>query len=235
MLALLATGQLLGGGLVVALVGPTVGVAALSLVLGMSPTIVAAATLRPRTPGPVTGADLLSMLRLLAAGVLAAMTVLALTAQMPSRSWFFAVLAGAALASDALDGRVARRTGTAGPIGARIDMEADAALVLVLSVLAATTVGPWVLVIGAMRYIYVAASWGRPALRRPLVHSDLRRGIGALQGIALMTAVVPALPEEIAMITCALALGLLVWSFGRDVIRQEREERPPLTRRRSPP
>lgn len=222
-LALLAAGQLLASGILVVTVAPPLAVGALSLAIGLSPTLVAATTLRPRLPGPVTTADLLTMLRLLGAGALASATVLALAGQLSSRSWLLAVLAGAALASDAVDGRVARGTGTAGPVGARIDMEADAALLMVLSVLAAATIGPWVLAIGAMRYAYVAASWVRPALRRPLTPSDLRRGIGAMQGIALLTAVVPVIPDVVAAALCALALGLLVWSFGRDVIRQERE------------
>jgi phosphatidylglycerophosphate synthase len=42
-------------------------------------------------------------------------------------------LASVALATDALDGRVARRTGTVSQFGARFDMETDAALLLVLS------------------------------------------------------------------------------------------------------
>lgn len=223
-LVLLATGQLLAAAVLVAAVAPAWGISTLAVLFGLSPTLVAAATLHPRAPGPVTTADLLTMLRLLGAGVLAAATVLSLAGGLSSRSWVLAVLIGAALASDAADGQVARRTGTAGPIGARIDMEADAALVMVLSVLAASVVGPWVLAIGLMRYAYVAASWVRPALRRPLAYSLLRRAIGALQGISLVTAVVPVIPVPVSMAILALSLGLLVVSFGRDVIRQEREE-----------
>lgn len=150
--------------------------------------------------------------------------MLALGGALSERSWPLVVLIAAALASDVLDGPVARRTGTAGPVGARIDMEADAALVLVLSVLAAAVVGPWALAIGLMRYAYVAASAVRPALRRPLGTSQLRRVIGGFQGIALLTAVVPAMPRGVAAGIVAVALALLIVSFGRDVLALERAE-----------
>lgn len=141
-LTLLATGQVLAAAFLVAAVAPPPGIGALAVLIGLLPTLVAVATLRPRAPSLVTTADLLTMLRLLGAGALAAATVLSLAGQLTSRSWLLAVLIGVTLASDAIDGPVARRTGTAGPIGARIDMEADAALIMVLSVLATTVVGP---------------------------------------------------------------------------------------------
>ena len=50
-----------------------------------------------------------------------------------------------ALVLDLVDGRVARRTGTASAYGARLDGEADAFLILVLSVLVARDHGAWVL------------------------------------------------------------------------------------------
>jgi len=78
------------------------------------------------------------------------------------------VLASTALVLDAVDGRVARRTGTASELGARFDMETDAVGVLVLSVHVATLLGPWVLAIGAMRYAFVAAGRALPWLRAPL-------------------------------------------------------------------
>ena len=75
-------------------------------------------------------------------------------------------LAAVALVLDAVDGKVARHTGTVSPVGARFDMEVDAWLILVLSVYVAGIVGPWVLAIGAMRYAFVAASWALPWLSR---------------------------------------------------------------------
>src|SRR5919199_1802310 len=57
---------------------------------------------------------------------------------------------------DCVDGQVARRTRTTSALGARFDMEVDAFLLLVLSVVVARAAGPWVLAIGLMRYAYVA-------------------------------------------------------------------------------
>jgi phosphatidylglycerophosphate synthase len=222
---MLAAAQLLAGALVVLLASSAAEPLALAALLAaLLPWGVAAATLRPRFPGPVTAADRLSQLRHLGTGAVAAATVLVLGGEAAERSWPLAALIAATLVTDALDGPVARRTGSAGPIGARIDMEADAALVMVLSVLAATVVGPWALAIGLMRYAYVAASWVRPALRRPLAFSQFRRLVGGGQGVALLIALLPPVPVPAGRAVLALALGLLVVSFGRDVVGQEREE-----------
>ena len=70
-------------------------------------------------------------------------------------------LSALALALDALDGWVARRTRT-GKLGAKFDGEVDAFLILVLSVYVARSVGPWVLAIGAARYAFLAAGWPLP-------------------------------------------------------------------------
>ncbi|MDN5599862.1 MAG: CDP-alcohol phosphatidyltransferase family protein [Brachybacterium sp.] len=224
-LVMLVLGQLAAAIGILLLAAPVaVPLAALALLCAPAPAVVAAATLRPRAPGGVTGADLLTLLRHLAGGALAAAAVLALGEALTVRSWPLAVLIAAALATDALDGPLARRTGTAGPVGARIDMEADAALILVLSVLAATVVGPWALAIGLMRYAYVAASAVRPALRRELGFSQLRRVVGGFQGIALLTAVVPVISSGVAAGIVATALAALIVSFGRDVLALERTE-----------
>src|SRR4051812_6371552 len=66
-------------------------------------------------------------------------------------------LATVALALDAVDGWTARRTRTTGSLGARFDGEADAFLILVLSVFVARSVGAWVLAIGAARYVFFVA------------------------------------------------------------------------------
>lgn len=48
--------------------------------------------------------------------------------------------------------------------------------------------------------------------------------IGALQGVSLLAATVPVIPTQLATGILAVALALLVLSFGRDVIAQERAE-----------
>ncbi len=126
------------------------------------------------------------------------------------------VLASVALALDAVDGRVARRTGTSSPLGARFDMEVDAYLILILSVVVAQSLGPWVLTIGAMRYVFVAASRLWPWLNNPLPPSMARKAVAAVQGIVLVAAASTVLPLWVAFAVTLGALGLLTWSFGRD-------------------
>ena len=54
-------------------------------------------------------------------------------------------LSAVALALDAVDGKAARWTGTVTPLGARIDGEVDAFLILVLSIAVSRDYGGWVL------------------------------------------------------------------------------------------
>ncbi|WP_037307818.1 CDP-alcohol phosphatidyltransferase family protein [Amycolatopsis orientalis] len=126
------------------------------------------------------------------------------------------VIASVALALDAVDGQVARRTGTVSPLGARFDMEVDAYLILILSVTVAQSLGPWVLTIGAMRYVFVAASRLWPWLNNPLPSSMARKTVAAVQGIVLVMAASTLLPLWTAYAVTLGALGLLTWSFGRD-------------------
>ncbi|MDA0566535.1 CDP-alcohol phosphatidyltransferase family protein [Streptomonospora sp. S1-112] len=139
----------------------------------------------------------------------------------PAR-WVLAALAAVALALDALDGRVARRTRTVSPLGARFDMEVDAVLLLVLSAdAAAGPVGAWVLAIGAMRYMFGGAGRVLPWLRAPLPPSTARKAVAGAQGVVLvaLAAGVPVVAAPWAAPAAAgAALALLCWSFGRDVV-----------------
>ena len=98
----------------------------------------------------------------LAAGVAALAVDLAATRAL------LVALAAVALALDAVDGWVARRTGTATAFGARFDGEVDAFLILALSVYVAPAYGAWVLAIGAARYVFLAGEWLLPWMRAPL-------------------------------------------------------------------
>lgn len=127
------------------------------------------------------------------------------------------ILASVALVLDAVDGQVARRTGTVTALGARFDMEVDAFLILVLSVFVANDIGGWVLAIGAMRYVFVVAGWLMPWLRGSLPTSMARKAVAALQGVVLVIAASGALPRPATALLVLAALGALTWSFGRDV------------------
>ncbi len=122
-----------------------------------------------------------------------------------------------ALALDGLDGYLARRNNTVSVLGARFDMEVDAFLILVLSVLVSQSLGVWVLAIGLMRYAFVAAAAVVPRLRAQLPFSRARKVVAAMQGGLLVAAAAPFVPGPLAVLMVAVALVALLWSFGRDV------------------
>ncbi|MDN3025285.1 CDP-alcohol phosphatidyltransferase family protein [Streptomyces sp. S.PB5] len=130
----------------------------------------------------------------------------------------FVGLTAVALILDGVDGKVARRTGTSTALGARFDMEVDAFLILVLSVYVAMQHGPWVLLIGGMRYAFVAAARVWSWLNAPLPPSTARKTVAALQGVFLLLAASGFLPHTLEFAVVATALGALVWSFGRDIL-----------------
>jgi phosphatidylglycerophosphate synthase len=131
-------------------------------------------------------------------------------------------VAAVALSLDAVDGQVARRTGTVSAVGARFDMEVDAWLIMVLSVQVATELGAWVLAIGLTRYAFVAAGQVAPWLRGTLTPAPGAKAIAAMQGVALVTAASGLLGALAGTVVVALALASLSFSFGRDVVRLHR-------------
>ena len=128
-----------------------------------------------------------------------------------------AALASVALALDFVDGWVARRTRTESALGAKLDGEVDAFLILALSVEVAPTAGAWVLAIGLARYAFHAAGWALPWLRAQLPRRDWRKTVTASQGIALVIGASGVVPTTVTRILLAVALALLAESFGRDV------------------
>lgn len=139
-------------------------------------------------------------------------------------------LAALALVLDAVDGQVARRTGTTSTLGEHLDAEVDAFLILVLSVYVAGFAGAWVLAIGAARYAFLAAGFLLPWLRAPLPPRYWRKVVCATQGIVLTIAAAQVLPPALADAALGAAFVLLAESFGRDVWwlwRHRRREAPP--------
>lgn len=128
-------------------------------------------------------------------------------------------LAVIAATLDAIDGRIARAHGVTSAYGARFDMETDALLILALSVLVWSrgTVGAWVLLSGAMRYLFVLAVALVPRLGQPLGPSRRRRTIAVVQVVALLIAFAPFMPATLAQAAAAIGLAALLVSFGIDV------------------
>ena len=123
-----------------------------------------------------------------------------------------------ALVLDFVDGRVARRTSTASAFGARLDGEADAFLILVLSVYVARSAGAWVLAMGLVRYAYAVATWVLPWMRRELPPRYWRKVVAAFTGIALLVAASGYAPLAETYAVLVVALLLLAESFGWDVV-----------------
>ena len=161
-------------------------------------------------------ADRVTLTRALIVGSVAALTAEAVAGSTAGPR-VLVPLAAVALSLDAVDGWVARRSGTASPLGARFDMEVDAFLILVLSVYVAPTVGAWVLLIGAARYLLAGAELLLPWLRRPVPPRYWRKVVAAIQGVTLTVVASGALPSVVAQAALVVALLLLAESFGRDV------------------
>src|SRR6185437_16540854 len=183
-LGLLVTAALLGvvsgpAGLDVAgwITGLVTGVAATALIV----------TARMRSDQPsIHPADWATLTRaLLIAGVAG---LVADSFSRPAPVTALVTLSAVALALDAVDGQVARRTGTATPVGARIDGEVDAFLILLLSIVVSRDYGSWVLAIGAARYAFLLAGWLIPWLAAPLPPRFWRKVVAAVQGIVLTVA-----------------------------------------------
>ncbi|QYK41476.1 MAG: CDP-alcohol phosphatidyltransferase family protein [Paracoccaceae bacterium] len=134
--------------------------------------------------------------------------------------WALVALALGALALDGVDGWLARRRGEATAFGARFDMETDALMAAVLAVLALVSgkAGVWVLALGMMRYGWVAAMPVWPWLGGALPERRSRKTVCVIQ-IAVLTALIaPPVVPPLSTALGAGATGLLIWSFGRDLL-----------------
>ena len=141
--------------------------------------------------------------------------------------WVVGTTAGLA-ALDGVDGWLARRTGLASAFGARFDVEVDALLILVLSLFVwrYDKAGVWVLACGSMRYLFVAAGWVLPWLAGPLRPTLRGKSVAVGQFAGLGLALSPVVPAPASVIVAGITLAVLVWSFGIDVRRLRRVERP---------
>jgi phosphatidylglycerophosphate synthase len=224
---MLATAALLG------VVSATAGLGVAGWIAGLATGSAAAAllaTARMRSdPAAIRPADWVTLIRaVLIAGVAG---LVADSFSRPVSLTALVTLSTVALVLDAVDGQVARRTGTATPLGGRLDGEVDAFLVLLLSIAVSQDYGSWVLIIGAARYALLLAGWLMPWLAAPLPPRYWRKVVAAVQGIVL-TIAASGLPDRLTgMIAVAAALLLLAESFGRDVIWLYRTGAGPRTRR----
>jgi phosphatidylglycerophosphate synthase len=226
-LGMLATAALLG------IVSATAGLGVAGWIAGLAAGSAATAllvTARMRSDQPsIHPADWVTLTRALLIAGVAGLVADSFSRPLPVTA--LVTLSTVALALDAVDGQVARRTGTATALGARIDGEADAFLILLLSIAVSQDYGSWVLIIGAARYALLLAGWLIPWLAAPLPPRYWRKVVAAIQGIVLTVAVSGLVDRLAGMIAVAAALLLLAESFGRDVIWLYRTGAGPRTRR----
>lgn len=153
-------------------------------------------------------------------GVLVAIVAGALAANAFTNAiWLWLAVAVIALLLDGVDGWIARRTKTHTPFGARFDMELDAVLILILCIglLQSEHLGIWALLIGGMRYLFIAASWPFPWLKAPLFASFRRKAVCVWQVVALLLALTPLTSPLATSLLALSALITLIYSFGFDV------------------
>ncbi len=213
-LGLLATTALLG------VMSATTGLGVAGWLAGLAAGLAAGlllATARTRSDEPsIHPADWVTLTRAVLVAVVAGLV--ADSFSRPVALPALLTVCSVALVLDAVDGYVARQTGTATRLGGVLDGEVDAFLILLLSITVSRDYGWWVLGIGAARYAFLLAGWLMPWLAAPLPPRYWRKVVAAVQGIVL-TVVASGVPSHlVGMIAVVAALLLLAESFGRDVI-----------------
>jgi phosphatidylglycerophosphate synthase len=140
-------------------------------------------------------------------------------------AWLAAAAVAVIALLDGVDGWLARRSAQHSAFGARFDMETDAALILILSVLVwhHDKAGAWVLACGLMRYAFVAAGWMLPWMAGPLRSTLRGKSVAIAQLAGLGTALLPVVPVPFSTVVAAITLALLVWSFAIDVAWLKRQ------------
>lgn len=128
---------------------------------------------------------------------------------------------------DGLDGWLARHQRTVSAFGARFDMETDALLILAMSVLAWQfgKAGPWILLAGLMRYMFLVAGYAVDWLRHPLPASRRRQAVCVIQVVTLILCIAPVVTNPWCQAVAATGLLLLVWSFHTDILWLARQAR----------
>jgi phosphatidylglycerophosphate synthase len=145
----------------------------------------------------------------------------------PGAAWTIVAFTIVLLILDGVDGRLARRHGQVSAFGARFDMETDAALTLVLAMLCwqADKAGAWILIVGLMRYAFVAAGLLWSWLARPLPYSRRRQTVCVLQLAGLLAVLSPLFPVPASSLVGLVTVLMLAGSFAVDIGWLAREQR----------
>ena len=132
-----------------------------------------------------------------------------------------ALLALLNFALDGVDGWLARREQrrpSAAVFGARLDMESDAVFVMVLSLALfdLDRAGPWVLLAGSLRYVYVLWLTLLPGLTREVPRSRFGRHVFSIVVSGFCASFWPL--EAISQPLCAAVTCCLLYSFGQSFL-----------------
>lgn len=138
--------------------------------------------------------------------------------ESPLIAWTAAGLSALITLLDGVDGWFARKTGMSSAFGARFDMEVDALLILLLSILAwrHDKAPAWVVLSGALRYAFVLSGWLVHRMRQPLPESRRRQTVCVVQVVCLVAVMVPTIRPPASTRIAAVALLALVYSFAVD-------------------
>ena len=141
--------------------------------------------------------------------------------EIPSLAAAAVVAAVVLMVLDGVDGTLARQSRMASDFGARFDVETDALLLMVLSVLVWQhgKAGAWVLLGGTMRYAFVAVGWLLPWMAQPLPSTHRGKTIAVCHMVGLTVALAPFVPLPLSALAAASTLAALSWSFAVDVRR----------------
>ena len=148
--------------------------------------------------------------------------VIALVGEAPTAAaaWAAALASTGSTLLDGVDGWMARHEGMESDFGARYDMEIDALVILALAVLTWQNgkAGAWIVLAGAMRYLFVAAGYVWHWMTAPLPPSTRRKAVCVIQIVGLIIAVAPFVPVALSRAIALITLVSLTWSFGVDVL-----------------
>ena len=156
-------------------------------------------------------------------GALLAVTAGFLLLPMPLGARGFTPAIAYSLASllDHVDGRLARALGRTTRLGEKLDLELDAAGILIASLLAIHygKIPSWYLAIGLARYAFVLGiAWRRrhSMLVIELDPNPLRRIFAGVQMSYLSLALWPPVPSELSLFVAPLFGGATLAMFARD-------------------
>jgi len=137
-----------------------------------------------------------------------------------------AVLVATIFALDGLDGWLAKRTGQSSAFGAAFDMECDALLVLVCTLLMYLhgRLGAYILIPGLLRYVYALALIWLPERDGEAPRSRIGRFVFSLFAVSMVVSLWPVEPLHRPLEV--LATVFVVWSFARSALWYLKDPKP---------